>query len=201
MNFKLVSLLALVSFVSAQGSTSATDSTAATLTTSSGIATPSGTPQIPPCVQDCITQAGTSAGCDPTDPTCACQNTAFVTAAQDCVGSCTAEEQAAALQLQQQLCANSDGTSGTPASASASGSGSATIRPSSAPATEITSGASRPATSAPGGTTTRPPVSTAAATTAGAGATTSTSPNAAVPIVAQGVWAMAAGILGIAVAL
>ncbi|KAF5355153.1 hypothetical protein D9756_005734 [Leucocoprinus leucothites] len=200
MHAKLLSLFVLVPFVFAQ-----TDSTTTDAGTGTDSATPTGTGatpsgsgipgigSLPPCIQDCITSSATTANCEPTSAECLC-NPDFITAATTCAQSCTAEEQQAALALEQSVCAGG-GTSGSgipTAPGPVSGTsitGSATVLP--------TSGTSR--TNLPSATTPRA-TSTGSGTVTGSGASTSTT-NAAVPdAAAQGLWAMAAGLLGVAVA-
>lgn len=66
MNAKLLSLFALISFVTAQGpGADDTTSGAATPSASGGAATPSGAAQLPQCVLDCVTDTATAQGCDP----------------------------------------------------------------------------------------------------------------------------------------
>ncbi|KAF4564437.1 hypothetical protein EYR36_002371 [Pleurotus pulmonarius] len=111
---KLFFLVALASV-----SVSAQESSASP--TSSGVAAPTSTAGIPNCVLQCSIQAGTTAGCAFSDPSCACSTTnGFQDAATACLQACTPEEQQAALGLQAALCGAGGASTSAPAT---SGSG------------------------------------------------------------------------------
>ncbi|KAJ3487531.1 hypothetical protein NLI96_g3465 [Meripilus lineatus] len=75
--------------------------------TPSATATPTGVPGISQCALSCVTQSLSAGGCTSfTDLSCVCTSTEFQQAAQACLqANCTAEETAAAVQLQQTQCA------------------------------------------------------------------------------------------------
>ncbi|KAG9093203.1 hypothetical protein FRC06_011635 [Ceratobasidium sp. 370] len=116
---------------------------------------PTGTSGISACILQCSMQAAESAGCTNfSDPSCACGNSDFQSAAAQCLAAeCTPEEQQAALQLQQALCGSWTGSATgsatpteteteTPTETSSSGSRTATAPASSSSTASVTSRAS-----------------------------------------------------------
>ncbi|KAL4262150.1 hypothetical protein AB1N83_009746, partial [Pleurotus pulmonarius] len=93
-------------FLAALASVSVSAQESSASATGSGVAVPTSTAGIPNCVLQCSIQAGATAGCTFSDPTCACSTTnGFQDAATQCLlQTCTAEEQQAALGLQGALC-------------------------------------------------------------------------------------------------
>ncbi|KAL4251300.1 CFEM domain-containing protein [Pleurotus pulmonarius] len=139
--------------------------------TSSGVAAPTSTAGIPNCVLQCSIQAGTTAGCAFSDPSCACSTTnGFQDAATACLQACTPEEQQAALGLQAALCgAASSGAFSD--SVSATGSATTEAVSSSPSATSPLSSASAATTPLSSASVTRPATSasTSAPATSGSG--------------------------------
>ncbi|KAG9049612.1 hypothetical protein FS837_009812, partial [Tulasnella sp. UAMH 9824] len=64
---------------------------------------------IPACVMTCTMEQAPAAGCDMTDAACLCASETFQTAAAQCIAqTCSADEQAAALEYQTQLCGSAE---------------------------------------------------------------------------------------------
>ncbi|KAG8912731.1 hypothetical protein FRC00_003921 [Tulasnella sp. 408] len=110
---------------------------------------------IPACVMTCTMQEAPAAGCDVTDATCLCASEAFQTAAARCIAqTCSADDQAAALQYQTQLCGSADqpaeSISASASSAIAAITSSADASASSAPSASVISSASAESASTSG---------------------------------------------------
>ncbi|KAG8769821.1 hypothetical protein FRC12_004723 [Ceratobasidium sp. 428] len=170
------------------------------------------TDQIPPCIYKCTSDAATAAGCSSNaDVNCICTSDKFLTAATQCILSgCSAQDQAAALTLQDQLCAAVTGSSAAPSATatetptptpSASASGSATRSSSgtaTAPASSVVASASSRASSLASHASSAASAASsvvASLSSAAASATGSGNGAAALPVfnfAIAGVWAVAA---------
>ncbi|KAG8742928.1 hypothetical protein FRC10_000716 [Ceratobasidium sp. 414] len=165
----------------------------------SSAAAPTGTGGISACILQCSMQAAQSAGCASfTDPSCVCSNTDFQTAAAECLqANCTAAEQQAALQLQQQLCGASTGSasgSATPTGTSPAASNTATA-PASSSSASATSRASASSASHASSTSRSASSAISSASSATPSATRSGNSAVALPILdfaAAGIWAAVA---------
>ncbi|KAG8687991.1 hypothetical protein FRC09_013167 [Ceratobasidium sp. 395] len=115
---------------------------------SSSAQLPIPTDQVPPCVLQCTTQAASTAGCSGiADTGCICNSSDFLQAATGCITTkCTTEEQAAAIQLQSQLCANAPTDTSAAPSATATATATATPSPSASASGSATRSSSGTAT-------------------------------------------------------
>ncbi|EKM76017.1 hypothetical protein AGABI1DRAFT_131735 [Agaricus bisporus var. burnettii JB137-S8] len=205
MNFKLLSAIAFVSLVAAQSDpTTVVSPTPSGTESSTGTSTavPSGAPgpavPLPECVQNCLGQSG----CEPTDVTCAC-TTGLDSLTMCVMTNCSPEEQQAATSLQQTLCpATSGGMSGGVNSTMVTGSATTQDATMSGSGTTPSVPATTNTVTTPSGTLTTRPLTTNSAPSTTNTADSSNNSNAAAPqnVVAQGIWVMLAGLIGVAVA-
>jgi len=93
------------------------------------------------CILNCLQSSLSSSTCTSyTDLTCVCSNTAFQTAAETCLkASCTAADQATALQLQEAECGSSSSNSSSNSTSSKASSATSTSTSTSASSTSTKS--------------------------------------------------------------
>ncbi|KAL9712249.1 hypothetical protein Ac2012v2_005328 [Leucoagaricus gongylophorus] len=171
---------------------------------------------IPPCINACLNQAGQAANCDPLSNDCLCSD-AFMTAAQNCASSCSPAEQQSALGLAQQACGGAVSASGSSAAvsstlasvtASETPNSSPTSSPNSNPDDSVTTPSANGAATSlviPTSTLTRlfstPTISVTGGTATGTPASTASTAGALTNAASQSLWTLAAGVLGVSIAL